>query len=402
MREDFKFTMWVYPPISQFTPDEVDLWADCGMTVPMAPKMFFEKDDPALLLPFLDRAEKRGIKLIAHFDDLGFDEIGRIGAEEYERRFRRVCDVIGSHPALYGFTVGDEPGTAEEYANSIECLKIQKKVAPHLKPFLNYSGSIVNHSKEQLHGKTPEEWIRYMKEETGVTDFVYDEYSQMINDHGRTIFFESMKKLVGGAEAAGCDCWVNLLSTEHLVFHAPNEVDVRWQIHMSAVCGCRGTVWFRFYDRDIAIDAINSPIDEFGNKTEQFYAIYRTQRRFLANYAQLPSMKRLSTYAKVKDRGVYPVFKPGDHEYIRDIDVLDETVFSFFEDEKGDEYLCLVNGDVDHYSVVRIDFDPDKCDIYNVTLNGTKEMKLNRGAEGQAPDLTLYPAQLVLIRIAKK
>ena len=82
--------------------------------------------------------------------------------------------------------------------------------------------------------------------------------------------------------------------------------------------------------------------------------------------------------------------------------MLDETVFSFFEDEKGDEYLCLVNGDVDHYSVVRIDFDPDKCDIYNVTLNGTKEMKLNRGAEGQAPDLTLYPAQLVLIRIAKK
>ncbi|MBQ5520561.1 MAG: hypothetical protein IIT91_00510, partial [Aeriscardovia sp.] len=78
-----------------------------------------------------------------------------------------------------------------------------------------------------------------------------------------------------------------------------------------------GTVWFRFYDRTIAIDAINSPIDEFGNKTEQYYAIFRTQRRFLNNYAQLPSMKRESTFTVGKDRGVYPVFGDGDHDVIR-------------------------------------------------------------------------------------
>ena len=36
MSNYFKFTMWTYPPLSQFTPDEVDVWADCGMTAPMA------------------------------------------------------------------------------------------------------------------------------------------------------------------------------------------------------------------------------------------------------------------------------------------------------------------------------------------------------------------------------
>ena len=403
MKNYFKFTMWTYPPLIQFTPDEVDVWADCGMTVPMAPKMFYDKDDPADLIPFLDRAEQRGVKLLAFYDDLGFDKIPVLGEEEYERRLREICDVIGSHPALYGFVIGDEPGTAEEYRAGADCLRIHKKVAPHLEPILNYSGSMATISKEPLHGMTPAEWAVMTKRESGVHDFVYDEYSQQVNNGGgKDNFFHTMKVMVDAAEKAGCDCWTNLLSSEHLVFHAPNEKEVRWQVHMAAVCGCRGVVWFRFYDRDIAIDAINSPIDEFGNKTEQFYAIQRTQRRFLNNYAQLADMRRKSTFTAGLDRGEYPVFKEGDHDLIKKVDVLDETVFSFFEDEKGDEFLCIVNGDLDHYSVVRLHFDHERGRLFNVTLNGSKEMELCYAPDGREPELMLYPAQLALLRIERK
>ena len=396
MNKQFAFTMWVYAPVREFTPDEVDMWADCGMTVPMTPKI--EKgDDVGLLAPYLDRAEKRGVKLIANVEGIAFDDYQRMGEEEYERVFSGMVDKIGSHPALYGFLVGDEPGTPEEYEASLGCIKVMKRVAPHLDPVLNYSGTMATTPKENLGGRTPAEWMKRVKDETGVNDVVFDEYSQMINDHGKTMFFETMKTMIEGAEAAGCDPWVNLLSSEHLVFHAPDEIHVRWQIHMAAVCGCRGTVWFRFYDRTIAIDAINSPIDEFGNKTEQYYAIFRTQRRFLNNYAQLPSMKRESTFTVGKDRGVYPVFGDGDHDVIRSVDAYDETVFSFFRDEEGREFLCLVNGDCDHYSVVKINYDDEKASLYNVTLNGAKEAPFKAGA-----DVTLYPAQLVLFRIDRK
>ena len=73
MEKRFVFTMWVYAPINEFTPDEVDMWADCGMTVPMTPKI--EKgDDVGLLAPYLDRAEKRGVKLIANGEGIAFDD----------------------------------------------------------------------------------------------------------------------------------------------------------------------------------------------------------------------------------------------------------------------------------------------------------------------------------------
>ena len=78
MEKRFVFTMWVYAPINEFTPDEVDMWADCGMTVPMTPKI--EKgDDVGLLAPYLDRAEKRGVKLIANVEGIAFDDYQRMG-----------------------------------------------------------------------------------------------------------------------------------------------------------------------------------------------------------------------------------------------------------------------------------------------------------------------------------
>ena len=55
MEKRFDFTMWVYAPINEFTPDEVDVWADCGMTVPMTPAV--RHDNVGSLTPYLERAE---------------------------------------------------------------------------------------------------------------------------------------------------------------------------------------------------------------------------------------------------------------------------------------------------------------------------------------------------------
>ena len=35
MADKFVFSMWTYNDIKEFTPDEVDVWADCGLNIPM-------------------------------------------------------------------------------------------------------------------------------------------------------------------------------------------------------------------------------------------------------------------------------------------------------------------------------------------------------------------------------
>ena len=56
MSKKYVFSMWVYHHILEFTPDEMEIWKECGMNVPCSPVIQYGKDDPALLIPWLDKA----------------------------------------------------------------------------------------------------------------------------------------------------------------------------------------------------------------------------------------------------------------------------------------------------------------------------------------------------------
>ena len=94
MAQKYPFSIWVYNPITDFTPDELELWAECGMTAPLSPQMVYGKDDPSLLLPWLDKAESLGMKLIVNYSGLSYGDVARYGAEEVERRLREVYEVL--------------------------------------------------------------------------------------------------------------------------------------------------------------------------------------------------------------------------------------------------------------------------------------------------------------------
>ncbi|MBR3423529.1 MAG: hypothetical protein IKN50_06060 [Clostridia bacterium] len=399
MNKKFVFSMWTYNDVSEFTPDEVDVWADCGMNVPMSPAVGLE--NVGTLSPYLDRAEKRGIKLIANVAGIGYSDYMRLGEEAYTERVEQVVDRIGHYPALYGFYVGDEPQGGDQIEAAYNCIRINKKAAPDLTPFLNYRGGTVGFSKEELGGRTPGEWMKRVHDETGIDVFTFDEYSQMVNDGGgKTIFFDTAGTMSDMGKESGCDVWGCLLSSGHHVFAAPNETDIRWQINMSAALGLRGVMWFRFYDRVGANELIGSPIDEYGNKTEAYFAMLRCQRRFSDNYGEIfMKLNHKKTYAVKSDRGVFPEFTEGDHELIKSIRPEDEAIVSFFEDENGVEYLCVVHAVTKHYGVVRIAHDAEKCSLTEVRLNGKQCGKVG---DDEGGEFYFIPAGLKLLRIDRK
>ena len=402
MNKKFVFSMWTYNNISEFTPDEIETWVDLGMTIPMLPSADIDRDDPSILIPWLDKAKELGVQVIVNYGGMGYDECRRLGPEKYEAKIKPLYDALGGHPAVHGFCIGDEPDNKEDLEASAETLRINKKLAPHLDPFLNYTGAIADFDNERLGGRDLSGWMRYAYEKSGAREICYDSYSQAVNDGGgKTAHLRATAKLVEAAKAADrSEIWGCLLSSAHHVYSPQTEVDYRWQIHTAAALGLRGVLWFRLYDRITAIGYYGSPIDEFGTKTEGYYGLRRCQRRFSANYGEIfMRINHKKTYAVKSDRGVFPEFGPGCHDVIENIKANDETIISFFDGEDGYEYMCVVDSETRFYGMLEFYYDREKYALYDVTMNGASESPV-RGENGS--EISIIPAGLQLYKIVRK
>ena len=409
MSQKFPFTTWVYNPVSDFAPEELDLWKGCGFTHPMAPRIF-NGTSPEELIPFLDAAEKRGMKLIVGVQGLNIPDRESLpkfiltteGPEAYEKRFREVYEMLKGHPALYGFYVADEPLGQEFFSAVTECYRIQKKVAPELHPFVNYRSGTYKMDKESFGGVSFEEWFGHIGNDLGISFITLDLYEPMINDDCIPAYFKAIRGTVEASEkAGGPDVWANLLCSAHYAYRIPTENELRWMVNTAAACGCRGVMWFRFYDRLEGHEYYGSPIDEYHNKTELYYAMMRTQRRLNDHYGEiLMSLKRKSTFFLGNDwGGAYPKFGEKSHELIN-LTTFEDAVVSFFEDEKGTEYMCLVNLNRKSHSTFNVYYDTDKCRLIELTMNGKSEGYM----APTAPDapwggFDMYPGQMRMFRI---
>lgn len=393
--------MWLYNPTFDFTPAEVDVWKECGMTAPMGPAMHYGKDDPRDLIPFLDRAHELGLKLIANFGDLTYNSYRVLGEAEVERRFLEIYEPLKGHPALLGFFAGDEPQGAENIEATEAVYRVHKRLAPELYPYVNLI-SDTGRTHHYFRDCTVGEWFKRLAD-MGVTYVSQDFYGPMINEQTTTWFFGEMMAAVEAAENAGVDLWANMLSSAHYAYRVPTAAEILWQITVPAACGCRGVIWFRFYDRAIGHEYYGSPIDEYGYKTQTFYNMMIAQRRFTDQYGELlMGLKRKATFLKGTDRESYPMFEKGCHDLI-DVNCYEDAVISFFEDDMGREYLCIVNAYRDMHATIHIGFDRSKCALTELLLNGAHELKIGgAGTDLFDGEFSFYPGQMRMFRIDKK
>ena len=404
MAEKYPFGTWIYNVLGDFTPDELDRWKECGISLSVTERTFYGKHNIADLIPFLDKAEKLDIKLVANIVGLTNYDILKMTDEEYEARFREVYGILGGHPALYGFYVGDEPGNREIMEASERCLRIQKKVAPELTPFMNISGHTPGFSEEVFGGKSFFNWMKDLSDELGHMSFSFSQYNQMVADEYIDMYYESIKAIVDAAKYTKIDIWGCFLLSAHYNFRVPTEYEIMWQITTGAALGCRGVFWFRLYDRAHGPNYHGTPIDEYGYKTEQFYKLLRCQRRFADHYGELlMSLRFKDAYFIGKQRATYPMFGYGTHDMVSEIRADRDGIVSFFEDENGKEYMCLVNADQNTNGVYKIFFDREKCDLIEVLFNGKQGSPYNFGNTKDHWDgQWLYPGQMCIYRIDRK
>ncbi len=335
---------WNYTQTGDLTPDDVADWEDCGMNLVLSPDF-----DPAAhkkedMLAMLDACERRGIRMIlsdkrtnwhgAHADEAG-----------YRARFAAALEDFGAHPAAFGFHIGDEP-VEKDVPDCIAAYRIQSEMAPHLTPFLNFNPWHEN-INILLNARDYTQWLTDFAKASGAKMLCYDCYYQMNpEEDGVERYFRNLKIFSDACAASGVPYWTTLLSVGHFRYRCPTEDDIRWQLSTAAASGCKGILWFFFYERVPFVNYRNPPIDEFGEKTRTYYDLRRQVKRFLNQHAGLLSTLTLDrAYHMGKTYGGFRAFEKGVDPLVSDLTSTDYVplMLSVFKDADGREYCCVVN-----------------------------------------------------------
>lgn len=371
----FPIGFWNYPPIERFGIEEVTRWTDAGITLNMSPGFSYSKNTKEQMIALLDECQRQGMRLILRVGGLDFRNAVE-SMEEYEKNFRRALEDFGSHPATYGFFIGDEPGNETQMQACINAYKLQLSLAPNLMPFLNFLPYWEGIENSVYGGRSFNDWAKEFTEKSGCPQICYDHYAQLNpeTDAGLDSYFLNLKKFAEMANYAGIELWTTLLSVGHYRYRVPTEDDLRWQLNTAVACGCRGILWFYFYNNMPGNNYRGAPIDELNEETDTYRNMRRVQYRFHKMHGDLLySLKHKKTYGFEKCYGTMDPFPQETHPLIRRMISTDRLpgLLSFFEDSEGREYAVMVNNSP--FESGRFSFALDKKvkKIWRIELNGS-------------------------------
>jgi hypothetical protein len=388
----YPISIWNYTDLkshgAHMTEAEMQSLADVGLTVPQSPN--FDPNDPAQkahIRKMLDWAAARGMKLILR-DPRCMGQIDADGKPpaDYATGVKAAVADFGSHPAMFGFFVGDEGG-GDAFA---ECQRIQKDIAPHLFPFYNHLPAIAP------------EWDKYLDKymQLSHSDILgYDCYMQMHCTDvqgGIAAYYENLRIYREASLRHGVPFWNTALSLGHMMYRTPSRADFRWQLNTSVAAGANGMMWFFWYMDAPGPDIGVPPVDEFWEKTQTYYDLRHVQQRFHKTYGDLfnrLASTRVSFFPKACGGG--EVWTPND--LVLDIwpayDNQLPVLVGEFTDIEGRRYIMFVNNSQTQPDRVLIKF-PLKTKLYSFGYGSEgKEVLVNDGSQA---DADCVPAWLFL------
>lgn len=355
LTERFPIGFWNYTT-GQLTAKDVADWVDLGMTMANSPEIT-EDTDKGVIREMLDACAEGHIKMILcdrrlYWHGAAEDPAG------YEAKFRSSWEEMGGHPAVFGFHVGDEPWSDKDFDDSAAAHRIQLDVAPNLTPFLNYLPYWPGQETDILKAPSLADWAKRTVDKAGLRVLSYDCYTQMNpGEDGVHNYFQNLRLFREAADMTGVSPWTTLLSVGHFKYRCPNENDLRWQLSTAVVSGMEGIMWFFVYERECRINYRLPPIDAFGERTETFNWLSRTNKYFLHQFGDFfLRAKRVKTVHVGKAYGGYELFEAGKtDDVVLDVTASDNVpaVISFYELD-GKKYVAIVNNSTTEDSEIQV------------------------------------------------
>ena len=339
----FPITFFNYCPMGSpgGVPAAVADWVDAGMTVGRTPGFNADTDDPADVTAILDACGEAGIKAIVVDARCSYGRHVSMGDKGVREGMAAALKDFGSHPAVFGFDVGDEPANR----GIISCYRttaIHRELAPHLTPFANLGpyrpGTAEWMGRRSFRGFL-DDYCRL-----GNPPFLcFDVYWQMIRTEGAlNQYFACLKMYADAARRAGVPWWVTLLAVGHYTYNCPTEDDFRWQVNTAAAHGAKGLAWFFLYMREPHGNYRVPPIDEHWERTETFAWMSRVLRTFQKMHG--PTLTKLNHHQVWHVGRAYGGYSSRiDSEFVQGVRAPFDVIVSEFFDAAGRPYVAIVN-----------------------------------------------------------
>ena len=216
----------------------------------------------------LDACQKFSLKCIVFDERLSGNLWSKpFDGERFAKNFAVVAREVGSHPALYGYHVKDEPPESDfpELAKAVDAVK---RLAPGKWPYINlFPGT----------GDSYDKYLDHFVEIVHPTALSYDRYS-IIGDTGSgeldPAFWSNLAQIRDAAQRHHLPFWNIVLSSPHWRYRDLTEGDIRLQVWGSLAYGVSGISYYKFISKELPIlnaDDLGNwrggPLNQFEEKT---------------------------------------------------------------------------------------------------------------------------------------
>lgn len=295
---NYKIGFWNYVNSGVLDPAEaVSDWAELGMTTPMSFEFDPKKHSLDEAKKLLDECDRRGMKVIFCDARTRFSRLKEVGEKQFSLGVKQAAKDFATHPAFFGFHVGDEPDRAL-WDTAKKAFTIVKDCTPRARSFINF----LPYWDEDNFNSSVADGIAGYKDmlngfvaDTGADIMAFDYYGQCAyfeRERFVDLYFTNLNLFGGVARAHKIELFPSLLSVGHWSLVVPDEDLLRWQITTSVAHGASGLMWFFVYERTYDGSFRTSPIDLFYHRTETFDRLARQNNTFLRFFAN-----RLAPYS---------------------------------------------------------------------------------------------------------
>ena len=274
----FPISCWTYFPLCKAWDNLAKDYHDLGLTNPMTP-VFDKNDDPEKMLRLLDQFHELGMKVILYDNRVTAHADKNADEATYRVRFQKSLDQFGSHPAVMGFYVGDEPD-APDAAHFFKVARIQREMAPDLMPFLNLLPWF-DWIGERIGSPAYAPYLDRAVKEGNLKQLGYDCYTQMWEeDSGYDVYFDNLREMRDASNRHGIPFCTTLLSSGHYDYACPDQDAYRWQISTAAALGAKAITYFYVAGINSGNNYRCFPINHFGERAESYRWLSEENRFF--------------------------------------------------------------------------------------------------------------------------
>ncbi len=395
MKNQYYISFWNYVPTGDIdNRSAVADWKKMGINLPMSWEYYDGISEKSKFIEMLDLCAENGMKVIICDSRTQWKKLTETGEDSYTAAVERAVQDFGSHPATFGFHIGDEP-SKEQMPDMVKAYKIVKKAAPKLSPFVNFLPYWEDYADADLY-RTHLEYMDSVVKQTGLEMICYDYYGQMAtNEKERLLdlYFKNLNLFFEVAKKNGIPLWTTLLSTAHYNAKTLTEDDIMWQIATAVAHGCKGIFWFYIYFKDLINGSYrNYPIANYGEEKEYgdvFYYLSRQNRIFLKHCATRLNGFELDAVRHFNiGYGFTKMFQRGEFE-IENVNIIVNKeapliISRFINKENKVKYIIVNN---------------DREKAVKVELFYKNEYTQEQVNKMQPPDYWIAPGQMTIIDI---